>query len=215
MTDKAMKLQRAIKRGIDIAGAGTGLVLLSPLLLTTAAAVRVSMGSPVLFRQTRPGLGGEPFEMLKFRTMLPVDEQRGLVDDADRLTPVGKFLRATSLDEFPELINVVRGDMSLVGPRPLLMQYLERYTPRQARRHEVRPGITGLAQTSGRNALSWEDRFELDVQYVENWSLLADAKILVNTVLVVLGRKGIAEAGQATMTEFQGSGSAQSASATA
>ena len=115
MTEKAMKLQWAIKRGIDIAGAGTGLVLLSPLLLTTAAAVRVSMGSPVLFRQTRPGLGGEPFEMLKFRTMLPVDEQRGLVDDADRLTPVGKFLRATSLDEFPELINVVRGDMSLVG----------------------------------------------------------------------------------------------------
>lgn len=199
-----LRAQRAIKRGVDIAAATAGLVALSPVLGATALAVRLSMGSPILFRQQRPGLGGQPFDMLKFRTMLPVDPARGLTDDASRLTRVGAFLRSTSLDELPELINVLRGDMSLVGPRPLLMQYLERYTPRQARRHEVRPGITGLAQVSGRNGLSWEERFELDVRYVDNWSLLADAKILLDTVLVVLKREGINAEGQATMSEFTG-----------
>ena len=166
--------------------------------------MRTSMGKPVLFRQERPGKDGELFNMLKFRTMHHLDPAKGLVDDASRLTEVGKLLRSTSLDELPELINVLRGDMSLVGPRPLLVKYLDLYTPRQARRHEVRPGITGLAQVSGRNGLSWEDRFELDVQYVDNWSLLADAKILLDTILVVLKRDGIAEEGQATMTEFTG-----------
>lgn len=199
-----LRAQRAIKRGVDIAAATAGLVALSPVLGATALAVRLSMGSPILFRQQRPGLGGQPFDMLKFRTMLPVDPARGLIDDASRLTRVGAFLRSTSLDELPELINVLRGDMSLVGPRPLLMAYLDRYTPRQARRHEVRPGITGLAQVSGRNGLSWEERFELDVRYVDNWSLLADAKILLDTVLVVLKREGINAEGQATMSEFTG-----------
>lgn len=199
-----LRAQRAIKRGVDIAAATAGLVALSPVLGATALAVRLSMGSPILFRQQRPGLGGQPFGMLKFRTMLPVDPARGLIDDASRLTRVGAFLRSTSLDELPELINVLRGDMSLVGPRPLLMDYLDRYTPRQARRHEVRPGITGLAQVSGRNGLSWEERFELDVRYVDNWSLLADAKILLDTVLVVLKREGINAEGQATMSEFTG-----------
>ena len=201
---KGLRAQRAIKRGVDIAAATAGLVALSPVLGATALAVRLSMGSPILFRQQRPGLGGQPFDMLKFRTMLPVDPARGLIDDASRLTRVGAFLRSTSLDELPELINVLRGDMSLVGPRPLLMAYLDRYTPRQARRHEVRPGITGLAQVSGRNGLSWEERFELDVRYVDNWSLLADAKILLDTVLVVLKREGINAEGQATMSEFTG-----------
>lgn len=201
---KGLRAQRAIKRGVDIAVATAGLVALSPVLGATALAVRLSMGSPILFRQQRPGLGGQPFDMLKFRTMLPVDPARGLTDDASRLTRVGAFLRSTSLDELPELINVLRGDMSLVGPRPLLMDYLDRYTPRQARRHEVRPGITGLAQVSGRNGLSWEERFELDVRYVDNWSLLADAKILLDTVLVVLKREGINAEGQATMSEFTG-----------
>lgn len=201
---KGLRAQRAIKRGVDIAVATAGLVALSPVLGATALAVRLSMGSPILFRQQRPGLGGQPFDMLKFRTMLPVDPARGLIDDASRLTRVGAFLRSTSLDELPELINVLRGDMSLVGPRPLLMAYLDRYTPRQARRHEVRPGITGLAQVSGRNGLSWEERFELDVRYVDNWSLLADAKILLDTVLVVLKREGINAEGQATMSEFTG-----------
>ncbi|ALA66438.1 sugar transferase [Corynebacterium lactis RW2-5] len=201
---KGLRAQRAIKRGVDIAAATAGLVALSPVLGATALAVRLSMGSPILFRQQRPGLGGQPFDMLKFRTMLPVDPARGLTDDASRLTRVGAFLRSTSLDELPELINVLRGDMSLVGPRPLLMAYLDRYTPRQARRHEVRPGITGLAQVSGRNGLSWEERFELDVRYVDSWSLLADAKILLDTVLVVLKREGINAEGQATMSEFTG-----------
>lgn len=201
---KGLRAQRAIKRGVDIAAATAGLVALSPVLGATALAVRLSMGSPILFRQQRPGLGGQPFGMLKFRTMLPVDPARGLIDDASRLTRVGAFLRSTSLDELPELINVLRGDMSLVGPRPLLMDYLDRYTPRQARRHEVRPGITGLAQVSGRNGLSWEERFELDVRYVDSWSLLADAKILLDTVLVVLKREGINAEGQATMSEFTG-----------
>lgn len=205
MDSLSIRAQRAVKRGIDIAASAAGLIVLSPVMGATALAVRLSMGSPVLFRQERPGKDGEPFEMLKFRTMLPIDPIKGQIDDASRMTSVGSFLRSTSLDELPELINVLRGDMSLVGPRPLLMQYLDRYTPRQARRHEVRPGITGLAQVSGRNGLSWEDRFEIDVQYVDNWSLRADIKILLDTIMVVLKRDGIAEEGQATMTEFTGS----------
>ncbi|QRP17587.1 sugar transferase [Corynebacterium amycolatum] len=194
-----------MKRGIDVAASAAGLIVLSPVMGATALAVRLSMGKPVLFRQERPGQDGEPFNILKFRTMHHVNPAKGFVDDASRLTQVGKFLRSTSLDELPELFNVLRGDMSLVGPRPLRMKYLERYSPRQARRHEVPPGITGLAQVSGRNGITWEERFEYDVQYVDNWSLLLDAKILLDTILVVLRREGISEEGQATMTEFTGS----------
>ena len=205
MDSPSIRAQRVIKRGIDIAASAAGLIVLSPVMGATALAVRLSMGKPVLFRQERPGQDGEPFNILKFRTMHHVNPAKGLVDDASRLTEVGKFFRSTSLDELPELFNVLRGDMSLVGPRPLRMKYLERYSPRQARRHEVPPGITGLAQVSGRNGITWEERFEYDVQYVDNWSLLLDAKILLDTILVVLKREGISEEGQVTMTEFTGS----------
>lgn len=205
MESLSIRAQRVIKRGVDIAASAAGLIVLSPVMGATALAVRLSMGKPVLFRQERPGQDGEPFNILKFRTMHHVNPAKGFVDDASRLTEVGKFLRSTSLDELPELFNVLRGDMSLVGPRPLRMKYLERYSPRQARRHEVPPGITGLAQVSGRNGITWEERFEYDVQYVDNWSLLLDAKILLDTILVVLRREGISEEGQATMTEFTGS----------
>ena len=205
MESLSIRAQRVIKRGIDVAASAAGLIVLSPVMGATALAVRLSMGKPVLFRQERPGQDGEPFNILKFRTMHHVNPAKGLVDDASRLTEVGKLLRSTSLDELPELINVLRGDMSLVGPRPLRMKYLERYSPRQARRHEVPPGITGLAQVSGRNGITWEERFEYDVQYVDNWSLLLDAKILLDTILVVLRREGISEEGQVTMTEFTGS----------
>lgn len=205
MDSLSIRAQRVIKRGVDIAASATGLIVLSPVMGATALAVRLSMGKPVLFRQERPGQDGEPFNILKFRTMHHVNPAKGLVDDASRLTEVGKILRSTSLDELPELFNVLRGDMSLVGPRPLRMKYLERYSPRQARRHEVPPGITGLAQVSGRNGITWEERFEYDVQYVDNWSLLLDAKILLDTILVVLRREGISEEGQVTMTEFTGS----------
>lgn len=177
-----------------------------PVLGVVALLVRQKLGSPVLFTQTRPGLGGRPFTLYKFRTMTDARDAAGnLLPDAERLPPFGRFLRSTSLDELPELWNVLRGDMSLVGPRPLLMQYLGRYTPRQARRHEVRPGITGLAQVSGRNALSWDDRFELDVWYVENHTLALDLKILWQTVAKVFKREGISAQGEATMPEFQGS----------
>ena len=205
MDSLSIRAQRVIKRGVDVAASAAGLIVLSPVMGATALAVRLSMGKPVLFRQERPGQDGEPFNILKFRTMHHVNPAKGFVDDASRLTEVGKFLRSTSLDELPELFNVLRGDMSLVGPRPLRMKYLERYSPRQARRHEVPPGITGLAQVSGRNGITWEERFEYDVQYVDNWSLLLDAKILLDTILVVLKREGISEEGQATMTEFTGS----------
>lgn len=205
MESLSIRAQRVIKRGVDIAASAAGLIVLSPVMGATALAVRLSMGKPVLFRQERPGQDGEPFNILKFRTMHHVNPAKGFVDDASRLTEVGKFLRSTSLDELPELFNVLRGDMSLVGPRPLRMKYLERYSPRQARRHEVPPGITGLAQVSGRNGITWEERFEYDVQYVDNWSLLLDTKILLDTILVVLRREGISEEGQATMTEFTGS----------
>ena len=195
-----------MKRLFDLAAAGTALLLLSPILAAVALLIRVRMGSPVLFRQQRPGLHGRPFEILKFRTMLlPKPGEEGLEADARRLTPLGKFLRASSLDELPELWNVVRGDMSLVGPRPLLMQYLGRYSPEQARRHDVRPGLTGWAQVNGRNALSWEDKFALDIWYVDNRSFWLDIKILFRTVLHVVRPSGISAEGSATMHEFMGS----------
>ncbi|QDG51672.1 sugar transferase [Persicimonas caeni] len=196
---------RTTKRCLDIVGSGAGLAVTAPLWLPAAAAVRLTMGSPIFFRQTRPGLGGHPFEMLKFRTMRePKPGEDRLKSDADRLTPVGAFLRETSIDELPTLFNVLEGDMSLVGPRPLLMRYLDRYTPEQARRHEVKPGVTGWAQVNGRNALSWEEKFAHDVWYVDHQSLLLDVKILAMTVAKVLAREGIAAEGEATMTEFMG-----------
>ena len=191
------------KRLFDLTLAAPGLVLLSPLLLCTALAVRLALGPGVLFRQARPGLHGKPFTLLKFRTMRPGPEA-----DAKRLTPFGRFLRSTSLDELPELWNVLKGDMSLVGPRPLLLHYLPRYSAEQARRHEVAPGITGWAQINGRNALSWDERLALDVWYVDNRSLTLDLRILARTITLVLKRQGIHANGQATMDEFQGSGPA-------
>lgn len=174
-----------------------------PILLVVAILVRIKLGSPVFFRQKRPGQGARLFEMIKFRTMTDARDAAGqLLPDAVRLTPFGKFLRATSLDELPELLNVLRGDMSLVGPRPLLIEYLPRYSPRQARRHEVRPGITGLAQVMGRNALSWEEKFQWDVRYVETQSFWLDLKILFLTIKTVLARTGVSAAGEATMPKF-------------
>ena len=194
------------KRLLDIVVAALALVIGAPILLLVAVAVLATMGRPVLFRQQRPGLGGRPFELLKFRTMLS-DAKLGtdVASDARRLTRTGRFLRATSLDELPELWNVLRGDMSLVGPRPLLMQYLGRYTPEQARRHEVRPGLTGWAQVNGRNALSWEEKFALDTWYVDNRSFWLDIKIIVMTALSLFRPSGISADGSATMPEFMGS----------
>ena len=200
---------RLAKPALDRVLAGAALVVLSPVVVSTALAVRRKLGSPVLFRQVRAGLGGRPFEMVKFRTMTDAQGPDGrLLPDADRLTPFGLFLRSSSLDELPELWNVVRGDMSLVGPRPLLERYLDRYTPEQARRHEARPGITGLAQVSGRNALSWPDRFALDVWYVDHQSPWLDLKILARTVAKVVRRDGVSAEGHATMPEFVGSSDA-------
>lgn len=190
---------------LDRTVAAAALVVLAPVLGGVALAVRRRLGSPVLFRQTRPGKDGVPFEMVKFRTMTDARGPDGhLLPDADRLPPFGRWLRSTSLDELPELWNVLRGEMSLVGPRPLLTRYLGRYTPEQARRHDVRPGITGLAQVSGRNAISWDDKFALDVQYVDRVSLGLDLRILWQTVAGVLRRDGISAAGEATMPEFLG-----------
>jgi lipopolysaccharide/colanic/teichoic acid biosynthesis glycosyltransferase len=172
-----------------------------------ALAIRIRLGRPVMFRQARPGLHGTPFEIVKFRTMLDIDPEDDLIDDASRMTPLGQWLRSTSIDELPTLWNVARGDMSLVGPRPLLMCYLDRYSPEQARRHEVRPGLTGLAQVSGRNALSWEDKFRLDVDYVDHHTFVGDLKILLATVTSVLRRDGISAAGHATISEFLGTDS--------
>ncbi len=193
----------AAKRGLDITASAVGFVVTAPVQLVTAAAVLVAHGRPVLFRQPRPGRDGEVFELVKFRTMRLPDAAH--VTDAERLTGLGRFLRSTSLDELPTLWNVLKGDMSLVGPRPLLVEYLPRYSPTQARRHEVRPGITGLAQVSGRNALSWEEKFELDVEYVDHRGPRLDLVILWRTARSVLGRHGISEEGQATMTPFLGS----------
>lgn len=193
------------KRTVDVI-AGTGaLVVLSPVIAAVAGLVQVKLGSPVIFRQRRPGLGGEVFELYKFRTMTDERDESGqLLPDSVRLTAFGRMLRATSLDELPELVNIVRGDMSLVGPRPLLVEYLPLYDERQARRHEVRPGLTGLAQVRGRNLLSWESKFEADVEYVENVSLALDASIVLRTVLQVLRRDGISGLGAATMEPFRG-----------
>lgn len=197
-----------IKRFTDMFAAGLAIVFLSPLLICVGLIVRIGLGSPILFKQSRPGLHGRPFKMYKFRTMLNATGPNGEpLPDSERLTRLGRFLRATSLDELPELYNVLRGDMSLVGPRPLLMEYLTHYTPYQARRHEVRPGVTGWAQVNGRNALSWEERFELDVWYVEHQSLALDFRILAMTILKVLKREGVTEPGEATMTRFRGAGS--------
>lgn len=193
------------KRAADLALGGVLLLVTAPLQLAVAAVVRQKLGAPVLFRQERPGLNAESFEVLKFRTMTDARDADGrLLSDSERLTPLGAFLRSSSLDELPQLINVVRGDVSLVGPRPLLPQYLERYSPRQFRRHEVRPGITGLAQVSGRNSLTWEEKFELDVQYVDNVSLGLDLAILWRTVWKVLTCSGISAGEHATMPEFRG-----------
>jgi lipopolysaccharide/colanic/teichoic acid biosynthesis glycosyltransferase len=192
------------KRALDVILATAALAVLSPALLIVALAVRLGMGRPVLFRQLRPGRGGRPFELLKFRTMRDARDAEGPLVDAERLTEFGKFLRRTSLDELPELWNVLRGDMSLVGPRPLLMEYLPLYSPEQARRHEVRPGVTGLAQVSGRNALTWEEKFRLDVSYVEHYSLTLDVKLLMQTIRAVVTARGISAEGSATMPAFAG-----------
>lgn len=191
-----------VKRALDFVSAALALVVLAPLIAGVAVAVAVKLGRPVLFAQQRPGKGGKLFTLRKFRSMRDMDEAKGLVTDEQRLTPFGRLLRSTSLDELPSLWNVVRGDMSVVGPRPLLVEYLPRYTPEQARRHDVRPGITGLAQASGRNALTWEGKFALDVRYVDSRSLLLDARILLATIRSVIAREGISHAGQATMSKF-------------
>jgi lipopolysaccharide/colanic/teichoic acid biosynthesis glycosyltransferase len=192
------------KRAFDLTIAGLLFVLTLPIQAATALAIRIRLGSPVLFRQTRPGLGAKPFEIVKFRTMLDVDPELDRVDDASRMTRLGQWLRATSLDELPTLYNIIRGDMSLVGPRPLLVRYVERYSPEQARRHEVRPGLTGLAQVSGRNALSWQNKFHLDVEYVDHHTFMDDLKIMRRTIRSVARRDGIAAVGDVTMPEFLG-----------
>ncbi|WP_281186169.1 sugar transferase [Micromonospora peucetia] len=196
--------RETLKRAVDVAAAVLLLVLAAPLILVVAVLVAVGLGRPVLFRQPRVGRHGQVFELVKFRTMLPPDPQRGRVRDGDRLTPLGRFLRSTSLDELPTLVNVLRGDMSLVGPRPLLTAYLPRYSPTQARRHEVRPGVTGLAQVRGRNSLGWEEKLDLDVWYVDHRCLRLDLSILAATVRTVLRREGISAAGSATAPEFLG-----------
>ena len=194
-----------MKRLFDCIVAFLVLLLLSPVISIVAWNIRKNLGSPVLFRQTRPGLNRKPFEMVKFRTMKDaVDQQGNPLPDSERMTPLGALLRSTSLDELPELWNVLKGDMSLVGPRPLLMEYLPLYSPVQARRHEVRPGITGWAQVNGRNAISWEEKFALDVWYVDNRTLWLDLKILWLTVIKVFKRDGIAAEGEATMPKFKG-----------
>lgn len=200
------------KRLFDVVGAALLIIVLSPLILLVAILVRIKLGSPILFIQARPGLHGKPFRMLKFRTMtnsVGVDGQP--LTDEQRLTRFGRFLRSASLDELPELFNVLVGDMSLVGPRPLLMQYLERYSPEQMRRHEVRPGITGWAQVNGRNNLPWEERFRLDVWYVDHRTLMLDLKILGMTIAKVLKRSDVSQDGHVTMTEFMGGASGEGA----
>lgn len=195
-----------LKRAMDVGGAGVALVLTAPVMAVIAVAIRATMGRPVLFVQTRPGLHGEPFRLAKFRTMREERDARGaLLTNEERVTRLGRLLRSTSLDELPELYNVLCGDMSLVGPRPLLTEYLDRYTPAQARRHEVRPGVTGLAQVAGRNALTWEDKFALDVAYVDSWTVWGDVKILARTLAAVATRQGIDADGRVGVEPFQGS----------
>lgn len=200
-----MRVQHTVKLTCDLALALLGLILLAPIMGLIALVTWVDLGSPVFFRQQRPGLHGKPFTLYKFRTMTDErDDQGDLLPDAERLTPLGRFLRSTSLDELPELINVLQGDMSLVGPRPLLMRYLDRYTPEQMRRHDVKPGITGWAQVNGRNAVSWEEKFALDVWYVDEQSLWLDIKIIALTVAAIIKREGISQPGYATAQEFMG-----------
>lgn len=192
----------AVKRGIDIVGAGTGLMLLSPVIGVTALCVRAKLGSPIIFKQERPGQDGKIFKLYKFRSMLNVDEAKGLVNDEERLTSFGKALRATSLDELPTLWNVLRGDMTVVGPRPLLVEYLPLYTDAQARRHEIRPGITGWAQVNGRNSIAWDEKFRFDVEYIDSRSFILDAKIILKTFTSVIARRGISHASHPTMVKF-------------
>jgi lipopolysaccharide/colanic/teichoic acid biosynthesis glycosyltransferase len=194
------------KRLFDILAAVIGLIVLSPVIAIVAYLIRKRLGSPVLFRQVRPGLNGKPFEMVKFRTMRDAMDANGNpLPDSERMTDFGRFLRSSSLDELPELWNVIKGDMSLVGPRPLLMEYLPLYDKAQLRRHEVRPGVTGWAQINGRNALSWEEKFKLDVWYVDNQSLWLDLKIILRTIKKVLIKDGISAEGEVTMSKFSGS----------
>lgn len=199
-----------IKRMLDLFVSGLGLLVLSPLLILISLAVLIFHGRPILFHQNRPGLAGKPFRILKFRTMIDKTDELGrMLPDGERITRLGMFLRAYSLDELPELVNVLRGEMSLVGPRPLLMQYLDRYTPEQARRNDVLPGITGWAQINGRNTLTWEDKFNLDIWYVDHWSFGLDIRILLLTIWKAIKREGINQPGQATAEEFMGSQSGQ------
>jgi lipopolysaccharide/colanic/teichoic acid biosynthesis glycosyltransferase len=197
--------RRVVKRAADVAIAGTGLLLTAPVVAVAAAGVYVTMGRPALFKQLRPGLHGKPFRLYKLRTMSHARDDAGkLLPDGARLTRWGRALRALSLDELPQLWNVCKGDMSIVGPRPLLMQYLQRYTFEQARRHDVLPGITGWAQINGRNDMTWEEKFARDVWYVDNWSLGLDARIIARTIMTVLRREGVSRVGEATTTEFLG-----------
>lgn len=195
-----------LKRSFDLIAVIPALVMLSPVFIILFILNAIFLGTPVVYRQIRPGLNGAPFSIFKFRTMTEAVDANGvLLGDDARLTSFGRFLRNTSLDELPELFNVLKGDMSLVGPRPLLMQYLPRYTQEQARRHEVKPGMTGWAQVNGRNSITWEQRFQLDIWYIDNWSLALDIKIIFLTILKILKREGISQKGHATMSEFMGS----------
>lgn len=199
-------IEKLIKRVIDILGAGVGLLFCLPLFVIIALLIKIDSPGPVFFRQERPGFRGIPFVIYKFRTMKEAYDENGTpLPDEQRVTRLGRFLRKTSIDELPELINVLKGDMSLVGPRPLLMEYLDRYTPEQARRHEVKPGVTGWAQVNGRNLLNWEDRFKLDVWYIDNYSIWLDVKILLITLVKVLRREGISADGHVSMPKFMGS----------
>lgn len=202
-----ISVAKLLKRILDFLTALTALILLSPLLLVVAVLVRIKLGTPVLFCQQRPGLGGRLFTIYKFRTMISRthDENGNLLPDDRRLPPFGLWLRATSLDELPELFNVLKGDMSIVGPRPLMTKYLDRYTPTQARRHEVKPGITGWAQIHGRNNITWEEKFQMDVWYVDHGSLRLDIKIIARTIWMVFKRENVAKEGHATVDEFMGS----------
>lgn len=205
MSHAPSPLYAPLKRALDIFGALFGLIALSPVLAVVAVLIRVRLGSPVLFRQKRAGKDGVPFELCKFRTMTNERDAEGnLLSDEDRLPPLGRFLRSTSLDEFPGFWNVLKGEMSIVGPRPLYVKYVDRYSPRQIQRLDVLPGVTGWAQINGRNALSWEEKFELDVWYVENRSLWLDIQIILGTVLKVVRRSDISSEGHATMPEFRG-----------
>lgn len=200
-----MKFQHAVKRAIDIVCSGIGLIVLSPILVIAAILIRKNLGSPIFFTQDRIGKDGKVFKMIKFRTMLDATDKYGnQLPDEERLTSFGKLLRSTSIDELPELVNVFLGDMSLVGPRPLLVEYKNLYSTEQWRRHEVRPGITGWAQVNGRNSISWAERFKLDVEYIDNYNLILDIKILFMTVLKVIKKEGISQDGHVTMEKFNG-----------